>query len=177
MHDRLKNRSKGRDPNACSYQHCMLSMKDKIGRSAEWTIDKDLKGVVDSSDVRGVRPSRLRLSLAAGSVEIASVGLVLLGDPIQDKVVGRTEIWLLLILLVYCSYKQKCRTTSSLGRGNARLPLAVLTISKFNLTLWWFVRHNCWFPTHVTEVPRNHFCISRQRLFLPDLSSSLTGLH
>ena len=146
-------------------------MKDKIGRSAEWTIDKDLEGVVDSSDVRGVRPSRLHLSLAAGSVEIASVGLVLLGDPIQDKVVGRTEIWLLLILLVYCSCKQKIYydlfiTTRECGGR----PLAVLTISKFNLTLWWFVRHNCWFPTHVTEVPSNHFCISRQRLFLPDLS-------
>ena len=82
MHDRLKNRSKGRDPNACSYQHCMLSMKDKIGRGSEWTVDKNLEGIVNSSNIGAVRPGWLRLALAAGSVEIAGVRVVLLSNSV-----------------------------------------------------------------------------------------------
>ena len=107
MHDRLKNRSKGRDPNACSYQHCMLSMKDKIGRGSEWTVDKNLEGIVDSSNIGPVRPGWLRLALAAGSVEIAGVRVVLLSNSVQDKMIGRAQICLLFLLLLYCSCAHK----------------------------------------------------------------------
>ena len=78
-------------------------MKDKIGRGSEWTVDKNLEGIVNSSNIGGIRPGWLRLALAAGSVEIAGVRVVLLSNSIQDKMIGRTQICLLFLLLLYCS--------------------------------------------------------------------------
>ena len=78
-------------------------MKDKIGRGSEWTVDKNLEGIVNSSNIGAVRPGWLRFSLAAGSVEIAGVRVVLLSNSVQDEMIGRTQIRLLLILLLYCS--------------------------------------------------------------------------
>ena len=82
-------------------------MKDKIGRGSEWTVDKNLEGIVDSSNIGPVRPGWLRLALAAGSVEIAGVRVVLLSYSVQDEVVGGTQVRLLLLLLLYCSCTHK----------------------------------------------------------------------
>ena len=70
----------------------MLRMKYQIGRSPERTIDEDLEGVVDLTDIRTFRQSSRGSS---GSSSFAPtfasrtekiVGAVLLRNPVKDEV-------------------------------------------------------------------------------------------
>ena len=81
VHDGLQNRSKGRDPDASAYQHCMLCMEDLAGRSTEGTVDEHMERFVDLSDVDIV----VILSLAACPVKV--VGAVFLRYSVKDEVV------------------------------------------------------------------------------------------
>merc|ERR1719419_345629 len=52
VHDGLKYGCKGSDSYSRSNENCMLRMKYQIGGSPKRTIDEDLEGVVDLTDIR-----------------------------------------------------------------------------------------------------------------------------
>ena len=87
MHDGLQNGSKGCDPDARAYQHCMLCMEDLTRWCTEGTVDEDMKGLVDLPDVDIV----VILTFTASSVQVVSA--VLFCYSVQDEVVGRAKVY------------------------------------------------------------------------------------